>query len=109
MGPGQAEFALFWTRPPIRRPICNLDAGQWSVTLFDQVERALGVPDLVLYNASGRYRAQKSSTTRSVCVRDHVAVAVAQGNDLADLELLMAAEAKGSTGWTDWAVDALAA
>jgi NAD(P)-dependent dehydrogenase (short-subunit alcohol dehydrogenase family) len=27
------------------------------VQLFDQVERQLGVPDLVVYNASGRYRA----------------------------------------------------
>jgi NAD(P)-dependent dehydrogenase (short-subunit alcohol dehydrogenase family) len=36
---------------------CDASQPADVAALFDQVERTLGVPDLVVYNASGRYRA----------------------------------------------------
>ncbi|MGF6859149.1 SDR family NAD(P)-dependent oxidoreductase [Paraburkholderia sp. CI3] len=36
---------------------CDASRPDEVAALFDQVERAFGVPDLVVYNASGRYRA----------------------------------------------------
>jgi NAD(P)-dependent dehydrogenase (short-subunit alcohol dehydrogenase family) len=35
---------------------CDANQPTDVVQLFEQVDRALGVPDLVVYNASGRYR-----------------------------------------------------